>query len=110
MALSRFVENKFGMKTRSIQNPVTSTVATSVTKILRNNPDRLAYTIVNLTAYSVYVGFDSEVSTSRGILVPASGGTLTLSADEDGELVGYEVYAISSGSASTIFTVVTEGE
>lgn len=110
MALSRFVERKFGVKTHSLSDPVTNIVATSVTQILKNNPDRLSYTIINLTAYSIYVGFDREVSTSRGILIPASGGSLTLSAEEDGELVGYEAFAISATSASTIYTIVTEGE
>ena len=110
MALSRFAEDKFGMKTRSVTDPVTPTVATSVTQVLKNNPDRLAWTLINLTAYSIYVAFDREVSTSRGILVPAAGGSLTLTAEEDGELVGYEVFAISKTASSTIFTVITEGE
>lgn len=110
MALSRYIEDKFGIKTRSYSDPVTPTVATTVTQILKNNPDRLAYTIINLTAYSIYIAFDREVSTTRGILIPASGGSLSMSADEDGELVGYEVFAISATSTSTIYTVVTEGE
>lgn len=98
------------MKTRSVTNPVTPTVATSKTLILKNNPDRLAYTIINLTGYSVYVAFDPEVSITRGILIAASGGSLTLTAEDDGELVGYELYAISKTAASTIFTIITEGE
>ena len=110
MSLGRYIEKEFGVKTRSYEDPLTSTVGTSVTKILNNNPDRLAFTVVNLTAYDVYVAFDRQVSLTRGILISASGGSLTLTAKEDGELVGYEVFAISRTAASTIFTVVTEGE
>lgn len=110
MSLANYIEKEFGVKTRSFEDPVTSTVATTVTQILKNNPDRFTYTIVNLTAYAVYVAFDRQVSTSRGILITANGGSLTISAKEDGELVGYEVFAISNSSASTIFIVVTEGE
>lgn len=110
MALSRFVEDKFGMKTRSVTNPVTPTVATSKTLILKNNPDRLAYTVINLTGFALHVAFDREVSSTRGILIPPSGGSLTLTAEEDGELVGYELFGISTSSSSTIFTIVTEGE
>lgn len=110
MSLSKFIERIFQTKTRSITDPVTNTVATTVTQILKNNPDRLAYTIVNLTAYDVHVAFDREVSTTRGILISASGGSLSLRAEEDGELVGYELWGISTTGASTIFTIVTEGD
>ncbi len=110
MSLNRYIAKKFGTKTKSRQNPLTPTVATTVTQILRNNPDRLSYTIVNLTAFNLYCGFDREVSSTRGIFIPPSGGSLTLTAEEDGELVGYELFAISAGSPSTIFTISTEGE
>ncbi len=110
MSLSRFIEKQFGIRTRGITNPVTTTVLTTKVEILKNNPDRLAYTVVNLTAYDVHVTFDREPTTTRGILISASGGSLTLTAIEDGELVGYELWGISTGTQSTIFTIVTEGE
>lgn len=110
MSLTKYIEGKFGTKTRSQQDPVTNTVATTVTQILRNNPDRLSYTVINITAFDIHVAFDREVSTTRGILIAPSGGSLTLTAEEDGELVGYELFAISTANPSTIFTVVTEGE
>lgn len=110
MSLARYIEREFGVRTRSYENPVTSTVATTVTQILRNNPDRFSYTIINLDVNAVFIAFDKGVSLTRGILITANGGSLTLSAKEDGELVGYDVFAISDTAASEIFTIVTEGE
>lgn len=110
MSLARFIENKFGTKTRSIQNPEVTAVATTVTRLLKNNPDRLSYTFINLGANSVYLAWDREVSTSRGVLVASGGGSITLSADEDGEIVGYELYGIAATGACNCFLVVTEGE
>lgn len=110
MSLSRYIEAKLGFKTRSVQNPVVTAVPTTVTMILKNNPDRVGYTIVNLGAKDLHVAFDNEVSTSRGILISAAGGSLTLSADEDGEICGYALYGISTDAQNNIYSIETEGE
>ena len=105
-----YIKNRFGMSTRTVINPLTNAVATSVTKIAQNNADRLALTIVNVGANDVYIGFDAETSASRGIFVGANGGSLTLTVEEDFELITNNVYAISVGVASTIYVVEVEGE
>lgn len=107
-ALSKYVEKKFGVKTRSY--PITSPVscALTVTSILPNNPDRLAYTLVNLGTTAMYVAWDRGVLATHGIYVAPNGGTFSMVADEDGELVGYELFGIAITSANDIFTQVTE--
>ena len=107
-ALSEYVKKKFGVETRSF--PVADPVSclTTVTSILPNNPDRLGFTVVNLGATSMYVAWDRGVLPTHGILVAANGGTFSMIADEDGELVGYELFGISVTSANDIFTIVTE--
>lgn len=110
MALSRYVEKKFGVKTRAypIADPVSC--LTTVTVILPNNPDRLAYTHVNLGDTEEYVAWDRGVGADHGVYVAPNGGSFSLAADEDGELVGYELFGISITSANDIFTMVTEAE
>ena len=84
-------------------------MGTTATKVLNNNPDRLAWTLVNLdTVDEVFVAFDNEVSTSRGIKASAGGGSISLTVDEDGELVTREVVAIASPASASIFIVETE--
>lgn len=106
-ALSEYVEERFGVKTRTIVNPVVTTHPGDVALVARENADRLMLLIVNLSAAAMYLGWDSETSDSRGILIDANGGFVSLVADDDGELVGYEAY-VYSAAAGNIFVVETE--
>jgi len=108
MSVTEYVEKELGFKTRAIENPVTNQVLTTATRILANNPDRFQWLLVNLSGYDIYVAFTREVSSSRGVLVPASGGYMTMHAREDGESVTYEVFAISPGGKAAIYVVEYE--
>jgi len=111
MALARYVEKKFGVKTRSVPNPLGAIdVSTTVTEIVHGNPDRLSITIVNLGANDVYIAFDREVATDRGILLTANGGFLSLIADEDMELVGYPIFGVTPAGTSRVYVHETEAE
>lgn len=110
MALSRYTQHQFGMTTRPIINPETDTCATSVTRLLANNPDRLGSLIMNIGGNDIHVLFDNRVSTTRGILLAAEGGKISLNANEDYELVGYPVYGIASGGSSEVIVIEIEAE
>ena len=108
-ALSEYVKRKFGVSTRAIQDPVTvlCPFATHAT-ILRNNPDRLGFVIVNLGITAMYVAWDPSVSATHGIYIAPNGGTFGMIADEDGELVGWELFGIAITSDNDIFIVTVE--
>ena len=95
-ALSDFVRERFGVDVRF--NPVAlATVAgTTATQIWRANADRLELTFINLGATTIYIFVDPSVSSSKGIYLAGGGGAVVLTAGEDGELVGYPWYAVSS--------------
>jgi len=85
-------------------NPLTDTVQTGVTQILRQNANRLAWLIINLSDYTIYVGFDEFVSATRGIsLGPRS--YLMMRWDEDYIVATLPVYAISPSGVATIYLV-----
>jgi len=107
-ALADYVKKKYGVHTRSFPDPEAVSCLTTVTVLLRNTPDRLGYTIVNLGTTAMYVAWDRGVLATHGIYVAPSGGSFSLGAEEDGELVGYELFGISITSANDIFTMVTE--
>jgi len=109
-ALSEFVRRKFGVATRAIQDPVTATCGTAATTLLLNNPDRLAYTIVNLGTNAIYIAWDATVSATHGIYIAPNGGSFSSVADEDGELVGYAVHGIALVAPSDVFIVEVEAE
>lgn len=108
MAVSELGAERFKGRTRPVINPVTDTVQTTVTEILRNNPDRYGWLIVNLSANRGYIGFDREVSTTKGIPIEASGGVITSIWEEDGEAVTYAVFAINQVAAGTYYIVEME--
>jgi len=99
---------RLGFKTRLIINPVTDAVATTATEILKNNPDRVFWLIVNLSGNNGFAGWDRQVSSTRGLLVAANGGFVSANIDEDGELVIYPVYAVNLNAPGTYMIVEVE--
>jgi hypothetical protein len=91
-----------------VTNPVTATVGTTATLILRNNPDRIFWLTINLSANKGYVGWNSDVSSSKGIPIAPSGGYVSCSLEEDGELTIHEVYAILENASGTFYTIEIE--
>ena len=107
-ALADFVRKKFGVDTHAIQDPVTATCLTTATTILRNNPDRLGWTVVNLGTTAMYIAWDRSVSATHGVYVAPNGGSVSSLADEDGELVGWELFGVAITAPVDIFTVEVE--
>lgn len=109
MAASEYALKEFGFKTRAIENPVTASVGETPAVILRQNPDRIGWLIINLhAANTLYLGYGPDVSSSKGIIVAAAGGVVTSKISEDGEAVGYEVWAKGSASGTTIYVIEYE--
>jgi hypothetical protein len=67
-----------------------------------NNPRRVKLLLLNLGAVDVFVSFTSDVSTSSGLKLVASTGTLEANAADDGEEVISELYAIASAAGNTV--------
>ncbi len=108
MAASKVVEAKWKYKTRTVENPLVNTVGTSPTLILQNNPDRLMFLIINLSSSNMYVAFSPDVSPSKGILLSASGGSVSFTVDDDGEAVTREVWAVAGAANSPIYVIEME--
>ena len=108
MAAAEISRERFKGPTRPVVNPITDTVGTTATKILNNNPDRLALVIVNLSANRGFIGFDRQVGPTKGIPVEASGGVVTMCIEEDGEAVGYEIHAINEVLAGAWYILEVE--
>ncbi len=106
-ALSDYMQKRWGVRTRSVKNPLTGTVIAGITQVLRNNPDRFMVLIINLDDEVNYLAQDSAPSSSNGIRLDANGGSAVLTADEDGELVGYDWWIQSTGGGA-IYVLETE--
>jgi len=106
--LSEWIEKQYGVKTRSIENPVTDLIGTTAAIVIRQNPDRFAWLLVNLSANTVYVAFTPDVSSSKGIRLAANGGSVTFLAEEDLELVTREAWAVATAANSAIYVLEIE--
>lgn len=69
-------------------------VDNAVKQIAIGNGERVWLTIVNIGASNVYVGITPDVSSTKGILLGASGGSATLNVRDDFTLPSREWNAI----------------
>ena len=103
---SSFAIRRYGGPTRVVVT--TRSIGTTVSHVLRNNPDRVAYRIYNRSVNSVDLSFTSDVTTGVGIPLPASTGIAEADVEIEGELVIQEVHGIASGAASSLLVVEVE--
>jgi hypothetical protein len=83
----------------------TTSVGTADVQLVENNPGRTNLTIVNLSSNTVYLSPMSAASSSSGILLTASGGSLAMNYNDDLVLPTLEWHAIASGSSSNVFVI-----
>ena len=108
-ALAEYVQKRWGVPTRSVENPVTSDAAAGVTQILLNNPDRFEAIVINYDTKLMRLAPSRDVSEKRGIPLEPGGGFAVITADDDGESVGYEWFVWSElGGTDNIYVLETE--
>jgi hypothetical protein len=105
ITLSQLLEGLYGIKTTNRINPYIDTVSTSATKFLANNPNRVSFIIVNMSANSLYISPLADVSTTKGIFIASNGGYAIFTWDRDFELVSQEWWCIGSAVGTTIYTL-----
>jgi hypothetical protein len=76
-------------------------VLTTPTRVLKNNPRRFEAMIVNRGTGQVDLDWNPSLILGDGIPL-GSLATFNLTAFEDGELVGYDLYAISSAAGNSL--------
>lgn len=113
VSLHKLIDQRFGVRTRGVQNRANVQQTTTAGRVMRNDSSRLAATIINLGANPVFITPDGQPSTTRGIRVGPSGGAVTLIWDEDFNLVGLEWFGLTDAGTSDVYVlevVVEPGE
>lgn len=108
MTAATLIENLYGIHTTETENPVTNSVGVAAVKIARNNPNRVVFTIFNLSANNIFIGLTPSVSSTNGMFVAPNGGSIVLQYDKDFMMVTRDIYAISAGAASSIYVLENE--
>jgi hypothetical protein len=104
-ALNDLVSKNFERAVVPFVNREISSIGVAAALALRADPDRLGFVLVNLSANTIHVGPFADVSSTKGIRLPSSGGAIIVDWHEDFEMVGMDWYAIADGAASALITV-----
>ena len=101
----QYAKTKFGDQVEVDKNPVTTTVGTGQTLIAPNNPERIALVIVNRDVNPIGLDFYPGVTLTNALTLAGGGAMLVLTADDDGELVTFPVFAISAAGGATVYVL-----
>lgn len=103
--LADLIQTRFGFATEAADNRSVSSLGTSAATVLRNDPRRVAATIINLGAVAVYLSPTNDVSSTKGIRLAPNGGQLTLNWEEDFDVVAWEWFGIADAAATSVYTL-----
>ena len=87
------------------ENETTATIGTTFGQVVSSNPDRLGLLIINLSANTVYVSINSDVSATNGIRLGATGGSVSFNVTDDGMLLTRTWYGLATGAGSSIYVL-----
>ena len=99
------IEDKYEVKTSIVENPVITAAGAAAAIVFRNNPNRIAMVLINLSANSVYLGFSNQVSATNGFYIDKSGGFVSFNCWDDFILPTHEMWIIAPAGASNIYSV-----
>ena len=102
-SIYELLDERFGVRTRVTENPITDSIGTSSVIVLRADPNRLALVMFNLSANIIYVKPSHGVSSTNGIALAAGTGTLSATMEDDFSLPAMEWHAVAAGSSSAFF-------
>lgn len=105
-ALKRFVDQLFKMPTQA--RGYDAATVNGIALAAPNNPDRLSLLMINLDDTDMVVAPDKGPTATHGILLQSGGGSVSLNAAVDGELVGYE-WNVFCTAIKTLYILETEG-
>jgi len=108
--LKDLVNDKFGVSTRPVLNPVIQTVDANELMLFNNNPNRFAFLVMNLSGNILYILPDNGVTANRGIRLNANGGQYIAIYDQDFDMVGYSWFCIGSAPGTTLLSLEIVGD
>ena len=100
-----FVRRWYGRNVMS--KPTATTAGTAQAVLMGNNPNRFAFTVVNLSANNIFIAPDlaGAPSSTNGIQLQPNGGFANVRVDQDGELPAYGWNIIAAANGSNFFLV-----
>ncbi len=101
--LVRFIEQTFGGN--YFVDTTVVNVATTTTKLVANNYDRLGLIMTNTGANDIYLYPGVLPGAGQGIRVAANGGVVSFQAKDDLVLVGYDWSGVTTSGVSSLLAI-----
>jgi hypothetical protein len=99
------IRDRFGLVTDESLDPVTNVANVAPAVVLPLSPNRLAFTVINLSGAVVFLKPRNDVSPISAIRLAPAGGSVSVLWDEDFDLVGLEWWVCATVDASSILTL-----
>lgn len=100
-AAAVFAAKRFGGLLREfVSNP---TVGIASAELIGANPERVFILVVNLSTVDVFLSWSPGASSTNGVLIGPSGGSMSLDVETDGTLPANRLFAIAGAAASQMF-------
>jgi len=105
--LADIIKSELGFMFQAEFTPLAEALAAdTIEQLLKANPDRVRWTIFNLGTEVAYLSHGADPSSTNGYYLDKNGGMLSMNWHDDGELVGYPIYAISAGTPTLYISAV----
>lgn len=95
----------FGVKVIARPSAAGLTVGVASAQVLRQNPNRVGFTFINLSPNTIYLAPGAPASSTYGISVGANGGAVSVVWYEDFVLCGYDWQALATAAGSAYLVV-----
>ncbi len=92
--------SRFGGRTFLVHTVIA--LAGSPVQLVPNNPNRVFLQIANVGAVDVRFAISDPNDITNGLLLMAHSGVFTMTWEDDGEVVGYEVWGLNMGLGTTV--------
>lgn len=105
LTVADILRARLGVETYERINGESSSVGVTAITIFKQNPNRVALLLVNLSANTMYATPSGTPSASNGIRIGPSGGTLISWWGEDGMLPTREWGLLADAASSNLYAV-----
>ena len=103
--LEKYIAKEYGVELSGVRHAALAAIGVDAGIAFIKNPNRMMFTLVNLSANVVYVAFESGVGAAHGIRLNANGGMMSSSIKDDAALTQEEVWVVADGAASAIYGI-----
>ncbi len=99
--LQNLTAEKYQGKTYAIERAVS--IDTTRVEVLSNNPNRVAFQIINTSAIEIRISQNATLTSSIGFQLSPSGGVISMGYDEDGDSVGYTLFGVALAAGGSVW-------